>query len=75
MRFIYLLILLVFVAAVGVFAVQNNDTLTLRYFDRTVTGPLSVVIGGAYLIGMLSGWTVVGLLKRSVQRVTERRAE
>jgi hypothetical protein len=33
---------------------------------------LSLLLLAVYLLGMVTGWSVVGFLKRSVQRVTER---
>jgi lipopolysaccharide assembly protein A len=73
MRLVYSLILLIIVAAGVVFAVQNNETITLRYLDRSVSATLPVLIAIVYLLGMLSGWTVVGVVKHSLRRVTERR--
>ena len=73
MRFLYFLLLLVFVAAIVVFAVQNKDDVTLKFLDRGGSFPLPIVVGAVYVLGMLTGWTVIGLIKRSVQRVTERR--
>ena len=73
MRIVYLLILVLVLAAVVVFAVQNGERVTLKYLDRDVSISLSVLIAVVYLLGMVSGWTVVGFLKRSLQRVTERR--
>jgi putative membrane protein len=75
MRVFYCLILLVIITAVAVFAVQNNEDVTLHYLDRQVSSSLPVLIGVVYLLGMVSGWTVVGFLKRTLQRVTERRAD
>jgi len=72
MRFVYFLILLILLAAVVVFAVQNNETVTLHYLDRSVSSSLPVLIAIVYLLGMVSGWTVVGFLRRSLRRVTER---
>jgi putative membrane protein len=73
MRVICLIILLIVLAAVVVFAVQNNETVTLQYLDRSVTSSLPLLIAIVYLLGMVSGWTVIGFLKRSLRRVTERR--
>jgi uncharacterized membrane protein YciS (DUF1049 family) len=73
MRIVYLLILLLIIAAGVVFAVQNNETITLRYLDRSVSTTLPLLIAVVYLLGMLSGWTVVGVVKHSLRRVTERR--
>jgi hypothetical protein len=71
MRIIYALFLIVFLAALGVFAWQNGDPVTIRYGDRSITCPLSALAGGIYLLGMLTGWTVVGLLRRSWRRVRQ----
>lgn len=73
MRFVYLLILLLALAAVVVFAVQNNETVTLRYLDQSIMCALPLLIAIVYLLGMVSGWTVIGMLRRSLHRVTERR--
>ncbi len=73
MRFIYFILLLAFLAAVGIFALQNKEDVTLKYLDQSKSFPLPAVIGAVYLLGMLTGWTVVGLIKRSMQRMTERR--
>jgi len=73
MRLVYLFILLLALAAVIVFAVQNNETVTLRYLDRSITCSLPLLVAVAYLLGMVSGWTVIGLLRRSLRGATERR--
>jgi len=70
MRFIYFLLLLTFIAVVGVFAFQNSDQTTVQFFHWKATSAFSVFIAGAYLLGMLSGWTVIGFLKRSLRGVS-----
>ncbi len=72
MRFLYLLIPLLALVAVVVFAVQNNETVTLQCLDRSITCALSVLVATVYLLGMVSGWTVMGLLSHSLRRATER---
>ena len=73
MRFIYFLFLVVFAGAVAVFAVQNQDAVPLRFdvgvFQWSETVNLALLVGVTYLLGMLSGWTVVGLLRRSLRQV------
>src|SRR5262249_35583217 len=68
MRAFYFLILVLIVAAVALFAVQNNEPVTLRYLDRSVSLPMAVLIAAVYGLGMVSGWTVVGFLRRSWRR-------
>jgi hypothetical protein len=71
MRVICLVFLLAFAGAVAFFAYQNQQEVTLTFWDRTVTTSIPLVAAGCYLLGMLSGWTIVGLLRRSVVRVFE----
>ena len=78
MRFVYFLFLLVFVAVIAIFVVENREEVPLKFsvpftdFSRELgPAPLSLVLVGAYFLGMLSGWTVVGFVKRSFERVTE----
>jgi uncharacterized integral membrane protein len=73
MRLVYLALLLVIASAVVVFAVQNNAEVRLDFLNWGLNLPLSVLIGAVYVLGMVSGWTVVGFIRRSLQRVTERR--
>jgi uncharacterized integral membrane protein len=74
MRLIYFLFLLLILAAVVVFAYQNEAAMTITFLKWQITSSIALMIAVIYLLGMVSGWTVVGFLKRSFQRVTERRA-
>jgi NADH:ubiquinone oxidoreductase subunit 6 (subunit J) len=74
MRFIQAVILLVFLGAIGIFAIQNFHTTPVFFLHLEehprLHRPLSVA---SYLLGMLSGWTVVAFLRRSIRRVSETR--
>jgi uncharacterized integral membrane protein len=70
MRYVLAGILLPFLGAVGVFAVQNTQTVTARFLNWSLTAPLALMAVAIYLLGMLSGWTVVGFLRRSIRSVT-----
>ena len=71
MRILCLLILVVIVGAVVAFAVQNQEDVTLTFFNYSRSVNVSLLIGAAYVLGMVSGWSVVGLLRRSFARVVE----
>ena len=76
MRYVWLLIFLIMVAIVSVFAYENNDRVAISYLDQSLSVqsihlPMSVLIGATYVLGMLTGWIVIGFLKRTVQHVTE----
>lgn len=70
MRFLSLLFLIVFVAAIGVFAYQNQHEITVAFLNWEVTANVSLVAGAAFLLGMFTGWSIVGLLRRSYYNVT-----
>lgn len=71
MRVVYFFILLILFGAIGVFALQNREAITLQYLDRSIVCPLALLIGIVYGLGMLSGWTVVGFVRRSMRGVSE----
>ena len=71
MRVLSFLFLILFVAAVVIFSVQNNfkTHVNLLNWDFEVAFPLLAI--AVYLLGMLTGWAVVGMLRRSWHRVAE----
>jgi lipopolysaccharide assembly protein A len=72
MRFIQAVILLVFLAAIALFAVQNTEAITVAFWTWKATGPVALLAIVAYLLGMVSGGTVVTFVRRSLHRVSER---
>jgi uncharacterized integral membrane protein len=71
-RFIQGVILLIFLGAILIFAWQNNQTVTISFLKWGITAPNALVIVAVSLLGMLTGWTVVSYLQRSIQKVTQR---
>jgi uncharacterized integral membrane protein len=69
-RFILAVVLFVFLAAVGVFALQNTQSITVRFLNWSVNAPVALMIVASYLLGMLSGWNVIAFLRHSIHRVT-----
>ena len=72
MRVIYVLVLLFLLGVIGIFALQNRGMITLQFLDRSVSSPGSLLIAIVYLLGMVSGGTIVAFVRRSLHRVTER---
>jgi uncharacterized integral membrane protein len=75
MRFIQAVLFLIFLGALGLFAVQNTDAITVTFWTWKATGPVALLAIAAYFLGMLSGWTVVSFVRRSLYRVSERPAD
>ncbi len=73
MRTISLILMLVLLVALGILAYENNRTTTLNAFQWSWDLPFPAVIAGSYLLGMLTGWSLVAWMRRSWDRVTEYR--
>ncbi len=71
MRFFSFLLLVAFAAAVGCFAYTNDHVVTVNLAGRVVEVSMPILAGAVYLLGMFTGWAVVGMLRSSLQRVTE----
>ena len=72
MRWFYLVLLLVIVTVFVVFIAQNHENETVTFFNQRITAPLSLMFVAVYFLGMWSGGTVVGFVKRAYQHATER---
>jgi uncharacterized integral membrane protein len=71
MRVLSFLFLIVFVAAIVVFSVQNNFKIHVNLFGWDFEAAFPLLAAAVYMLGMLTGWAVVGMLRRSWRRVAE----
>jgi uncharacterized integral membrane protein len=72
MRWVYLILLLVIVTIVVVFIAQNREHETVLFFNQRITAPLSIYFVAVYFLGMWTGGTVVGFVKRAYQHAAGR---
>jgi uncharacterized integral membrane protein len=72
MRWVYLVLLVVIVAVIVVFITQNRENQTVMFFNQQLTAPSSLFFVAVYFLGMWSGGTVVGFIKRAYHHATER---
>jgi lipopolysaccharide assembly protein A len=66
MRWVYLIIVIVFVAAVIIFIVQNRDLATMSFLGFSARAPLAVLAAVFYVLGALTGGSLYALLRKSV---------
>ena len=66
MRWFYLAIVVVFVAALIIFVAQNTQSVDVSFLSLGVTLPLAVVVFVVYVLGALTGGSLYALLRRSV---------
>ena len=72
MRWVYLVLLLVVVTIIVFFVLENRENQTVKLFNQSITAPLSIFFVAVYFLGMWSGGTVVGFVKRAYHHATER---
>jgi uncharacterized integral membrane protein len=72
MRWVYLILLLAAVTVIVVFVAQNHQEQQVAFFNRSITAPLSLFFVAVYFLGMWSGGTVVGFVKRAYHRAVDR---
>lgn len=73
MRLVQVILFLVFLGAMLVFAMQNMQVVPVRFLKADVGCPVAFLAVSAYVLGMLSGWTVWAFVRRSVHVVADRR--
>lgn len=66
-------LVLVFTLVIAIFTVQNIQTVTVGFLTSSVTLPLALLVIGVYLLGMLTGGSLLSLLRKTVRKDQERR--
>ena len=67
MRWVYLTVVVLFVAAAVIFVFQNVGVVTMSFLGFGVSAPLAVLAAVAYILGALTGGSLYALLRQSVQ--------
>lgn len=68
MRWIYLAIVVVFVAALIVFVFQNTERVSVSFLTWAIDWPLAFCVIVVYVLGALTGGSLYAFLRRSVTR-------
>jgi uncharacterized integral membrane protein len=66
MRWVYLAIVVVFVAAIVIFIVQNRARVTMSFLGFGVRAPLAILAVVVYVLAAITGGSVYALLRKSV---------
>lgn len=72
MRYVYLALLLALAAVVFMFKFQNLETVSVQFLSASLTLPLSVLLLGVYVLGMLTGGVVWSFIRSWVQGASAR---
>lgn len=72
MRYVYIALIAVFVTIITLFKVQNLDRVTIELLGASVTLPVSVMVLLIYVLGALTGGTLVALIRTWLQGAKRR---
>ena len=67
MRWLHLIVIVLFAAATVVFAFQNFEIVTMTFLGFNARLPLALLVAIIYLLGMATGGSLLALLRRSLQ--------
>lgn len=68
MRWLYLVVIVLFAAATLIFALQNLGAVTMHFLGSSVRLPLAVLVIVIYVLGAATGGSLYALLRRSYQK-------
>lgn len=60
---------------IGIFSIQNLGKVPVSFLTWSVDVPMIVVILGGYLLGMLTGSSLIGLVKRYFRKSKETKSK
>ena len=72
MRYVYMALIAVFVAVIVLFKVQNLETVTVMLFGASITLRTSVLVLLIYVLGALTGGSLMALMRTWVHGATRR---
>lgn len=67
MRWVYLIIVIVFVLAILIFIIQNRELVTMSFLGFGVRAPLAIMAAVVYVLGAITGGSLYALLRKSVR--------
>jgi putative membrane protein len=67
MRWIHLIIIGLFLAVILIFAAQNFESVTMTFLGVSASAPLALLVIIIYVLGMVTGGSLLALLRRSLQ--------
>lgn len=74
MRWIHLLVVVIFAAAIVIFVVQNIAIVTVSFLGFSARAPVALIVALTYVLGMATGGSLWSLVRRSLHgsRIADR---
>jgi lipopolysaccharide assembly protein A len=68
MRWFYLAIVVIFVAATLIFVLQNFEAVTMAFLGLRLRAPLALLVAVVYILGAITGGSLYALLRYSIRQ-------
>ena len=72
MRWFYIVVFVLFVLTIAMFALQNLQSVTVSFLDFSLQAPMALVTVAVYVLGMLTGSSLLAALRRSWEAARNR---
>jgi uncharacterized integral membrane protein len=67
MRWVYLTVIILFVAAIVLFSIQNVQSVTLSFLGFSIRTPLAILTAVVYVLGAITGGSLFAALRKAIR--------
>jgi lipopolysaccharide assembly protein A len=71
MRWVHLIVIVLCVAAIVLFVIQNAQLVTMSFLGFSVRAPLGILAAVAYILGGITGGSLFAILRKSYRATRE----
>lgn len=75
MRYLYIALIVIISAFVLLFKFQNLENVTVSFLTMSITIPISMLVIGIYILGMLTGGSLYAFFKNILSKAKETKKE
>jgi lipopolysaccharide assembly protein A len=74
MRWVHLTIVILMGAVIILFVFANREVVTMEFLNFSIRAPLALAAAGFYVLGAITGGSLLALLRRSIEGARPHRA-
>jgi uncharacterized integral membrane protein len=72
MRWVYLTVIILFVASIVLFSIQNVQSVTISFLGFSISAPLAIRTAVVYVLGAVTGGSLFAALRKSIRATRAR---
>jgi putative membrane protein len=67
MRWLYLIVIIAFAAAIVIFVLQNREVISMSFLGFSLRAPIALLAVIVYVLGAITGGSLFALLRKSLR--------